>query len=425
MPLTDHTFQTHGSALLTLFDEVTELDYDADVMVLLHSRYSPDRVDVPIRGLSAAAERYTAKWLAGSPDRPAYLAFISPEHIAAAYSNGGTATMELQLADGRWYRSLLFPLAPHRALFCTLGITEQKLEERRRQMEQQNLLRWKDTLYHILSEMPGMLVFDYDPAADRMTTCLNTRSGDMEPPMEQYLATLEQQAHLAPESVEPVREAVAKALLRPRSGIFDYRARYFGPEYRWYRAHYASLADEEGRVYRIVGRIEDAEEQHALRTQARLDDKTGFLNHQAARTAIDAAMAEEGGGTLLVIDLDDFKQINDSLGHLYGDTFLKRVAGTIRDLFRRGDILSRFGGDEFVVFLPGVHSVELAERRSAALIGRIQGLEVPQLGPIGCSIGISLTDRGDLGMDALFHQADQALYEAKRQGKGRYVLYRE
>lgn len=426
-------FEAYGNAIFSLFDEVSDVDYGSDHLTLLRSQYRPQKVGVCYHGLEEVIRRHAGKWLSPSLERQLYLRFISKENIAQTYLTGHSESLEVQTEDGRWFRGILFPLSPVRALFCTLSITamkqaEHQMVEAARAEGSRHMQRWQETLYQILSELPNMLVFDYDPLADRMTTCLNIRSQGMEPPIEHYLDTLENRNYLAPESVPKLRESVRRALTTDFSGTVEYRARYFGPAYRWYRAHYSSLRDDEGKVYRVVGRIEDIDEvflrEEALRKLAHYDTMTGFLNHDAARHAINAAMVQKDGGTLMVVDLDDFKQVNDLLGHLFGDELLKRTASAIRVLFRREDILGRFGGDEFMIFLPGVHSRQLAENRARDVVDALQKIQVPKLGQIRCSVGVAITQDGYMGIDALFLQADQALYAAKRNGKGHYELYK-
>ena len=427
-------FRSYQTAVLSMFDEVAELDYTAGTVTLLHSKFESQDSGILQENLDRALTLHAGGLLPPDSERRNYLQFISREHLAAAYQAAQSETMDVRAKDGRWFRSILFPLSPTQALLCTLSITDLKQAEHQmveavRAEGTRHMQHWQETLYRILSELPNMLVFDYDPLTDCMTTCLNIRNQGMEPPIEHYLATLDHRDYLAPDSVSRLRDGIRQALASGANGTIEYQARYFGPVYRWYRAHYAALKNESGTVYRLVGRIEDIDEvflrEQALQKLAHYDPMTGFLNHDAARHAINAAMSRHSGGTLLVVDLDDFKQVNDHPGHLFGDELLKRAAGTIRMLFRREDILGRFGGDEFMIFLPGVHSRQLAENRAADVVQALQKIQVPKLGTIHGSVGVSITQDGYLGVDMLFSQADQALYEAKRAGKGRYRFYHE
>ena len=218
-----------------------------------------------------------------------------------------------------------------------------------------------------------------------------------------------------------VEEALAAAGARAGQCELEFRANYFGMGYRWIRAQYASLVGEDGTVYRVVGRLDDIqaekEREQSLEDKARRDAMTGFLNHDASRQSIEKAPpGRPGGGTLFVLDIDDFKRVNDEI-----DIRIS-VSNAVRELFRHGDILGRFGGDEFVAFMPGVCSETLAATRAEAILESIRRIQVGSISGICCSIGVAITRRTHARWDELFHLADVALYEAKHSGKGSYAL---
>ncbi len=127
----------------------------------------------------------------------------------------------------------------------------------------------------------------------------------------------------------------------------------------------------------------------------------------------------------LFVDLDDFKKINDTLGHMVGDELLLSASARLLSVIRPGDTISRFGGDEFVVLLDSISSTEdaitVAQRIHESLteIFRVEGHEVF----ISSSIGIALSDCAPDNPDDLLRNADIAMYKAKENGKSRYVLY--
>jgi diguanylate cyclase (GGDEF)-like protein len=127
---------------------------------------------------------------------------------------------------------------------------------------------------------------------------------------------------------------------------------------------------------------------------------------------------------LLFIDLDRFKQVNDTLGHAAGDALLMTAAKRIQDCLRHGDVAARFGGDEFAVMLRAV-----TEAQAEVVAGRIiRGVERPyQVGgeevSVGASIGIALCESAQQDPEDLLRRADAAMYRAKRNGRGRYELF--
>lgn len=303
-----------------------------------------------------------------------------------------------------------------------------QMEEELRYLEKEQW--WKQTMYQKLAELPGMITYDYDPANDRWSIHASLKQGGMkEIVVEEFFEHLYEQSWLHPDSARCFGEEHKKALEKTVSGVVEFKGRFFGEDYRWMRSYYTSVADENGKVYRIVGRADDIEDDVQMteiwKDKAQKDTMTDLLNHDASRQYIEEALKKYGGGTLLMLDVDDFKQVNDVLGHLYGDTFLRNVADAIRSQFRKGDILGRFGGDEFIMFMPGIKDALLAKKRAQNVLTKIQAISVPELENIRCSIGIAIAESGGISATELFLQADNALYYVKQTGKGNYAIFDE
>jgi diguanylate cyclase (GGDEF)-like protein len=157
---------------------------------------------------------------------------------------------------------------------------------------------------------------------------------------------------------------------------------------------------------------------------ARTDGLTGLLNLRAfeAQLAHDLALNARTGSTLTVvyIDIDDFKSVNDRHGHQEGDRQLRHVAERIQRTIRRSDTAGRLGGDEFALILPGT------DRPGAATIldKLSQALRNPggDAASVSCSIGALTIGAGEPSADAVVGRADALMYEAKQAGKNRYVI---
>ena len=170
------------------------------------------------------------------------------------------------------------------------------------------------------------------------------------------------------------------------------------------------------------------EQEARIEHMARHDMLTGLPNRAHLLEVLDAALHDARGGdglAVLFLDLDRFKQVNDTLGHLMGDDLLKAVAGRLRDTVRRTDLVARLGGDEFVVVHsstdPVKESAELASRIIASLVApfHISGRRVD----IGASVGIAVAPRGGIDANALLSRADSALYQTKAAGGTGYCVY--
>ncbi|MCC7054357.1 MAG: diguanylate cyclase [Gemmatimonadaceae bacterium] len=159
---------------------------------------------------------------------------------------------------------------------------------------------------------------------------------------------------------------------------------------------------------------------------APLDDLTGLVLRKGflaqATQVLDEAATRAQSVSLAVIDVDHFKSVNDTFGHLQGDDVLRSVAGLLRDSVRRQDIVGRYAGDEFVLLFPDTPLAEarqLAERLCEAVAANRLAIRERREGTIGVtlSIGVATADAGESDLEAVFAAADRALYLAKRRGR--------
>jgi two-component system chemotaxis response regulator CheY len=166
--------------------------------------------------------------------------------------------------------------------------------------------------------------------------------------------------------------------------------------------------------------------------RATRDALTGLPNRRAlcdqARAEISRAVRERTSVGVIMVDLDDFKSINDRFGHAAGDEALRRVAGVLQESRRAYDFTGRWGGDEFLVILPGATASQagrVAERIRAA----IHAIELPVAGTSTASVRASLgvaaaiPAQSPVGLDELLARADDAMYRTKRDGGDRVILH--
>ncbi len=169
--------------------------------------------------------------------------------------------------------------------------------------------------------------------------------------------------------------------------------------------------------------------QERICRRANTDDLTGLLSKGAAQTQIRAALRrlcpKKDTATLLIVDADNFKAVNDTFGHPFGDKVLREVGQSISQNFRQSDIKGRIGGDEFIILLPGMNSTEILNRHCQSLCRRLSRVFHGPGGhqPFSISIGAAQFPAHGQSYRELVSHADHALYEAKRRGKGQYVLY--
>lgn len=198
----------------------------------------------------------------------------------------------------------------------------------------------------------------------------------------------------------------------------------------WVEVHAGPYRDEKGMITGNIGsfRVVDKEiaAEQLLERQAKTDALTGISNRRefdaTAHREIARARRQGDAVSLMLMDIDLFKSINDAHGHMAGDRILKIVAGACASHLREIDLLARYGGDEFAILLPGTDlngAKVVAERIREALEQLVIAVEGGRLLPLTVSLGV--VELGDMseGLDELIKRADDALYHAKQTGRNR------
>ena len=196
---------------------------------------------------------------------------------------------------------------------------------------------------------------------------------------------------------------------------------------RRFKVFMKSVCDSENVVFEIIGKIEDVDDEVArlekIQAKAMYDSLcVNIYNKATTEELIRAELERSTGGALMMIDVDDFKSINDRLGHMFGDEFLKKFATTVKSIFRDTDIVGRYGGDEFFVFMPHATGA-LAEKKGKQILQRVSQISVPELGTVKSSIGVTAVNPDNRNYKQILSQADSALYEAKNRGKNCVVAF--
>lgn len=235
-----------------------------------------------------------------------------------------------------------------------------------------------------------------------------------------------------PDDLEHAERSMADVLLTGAVEDREYRIINADGEVRWLsdKCFIKQPRGGDQRVI-IVGIAEDITEKKQLEGELQRLATTDVLTQssnrrhffECAHQAFEDARADGTPLAFLLLDIDDFKQINDSYGHQEGDQVLQRIADSGKSALRRGDLFGRIGGEEFAAVFPGC-SAEVAEQIAERLQREIQRLSFShgqKVYRVTVSQGLTaLTDDDEL-LDNLFARADEAMYRAKRQGKNQIV----
>ncbi|NLI52859.1 MAG: diguanylate cyclase [Clostridiales bacterium] len=293
-----------------------------------------------------------------------------------------------------------------------------------------DLLRQGAKRYQLITQLSNEVLFHIDLKSGEISFNDSFESMFGQPPPDCTIQDMERcEALFVPEDKMRFRAFIERLLGGAAEAHEELRMINARGAIRWKRLEIFSVFDQNGRVSMLVGKIADIQRQRQsmqrLIRQADSDPLTGLLNRGAMERSVKGFLAGEGvSGThaLLMMDFDNFKAVNDTLGHAKGDTLLTSFAVGMRRLFRSGDYLSRIGGDEYMVFLKDVYEDGVALEKAEALRAEMAALSRKIGIPVSISIGIAVYKRDGTTFEKLYKAADEALYQVKKTGKNAAVF---
>lgn len=224
-------------------------------------------------------------------------------------------------------------------------------------------------------------------------------------------------------------EAFSAALSGRRVNAFDARIINLRGDAVWYRMRFAAIYDKEGNPIRLVGTMRDVDKEKKEKTrliaQAETDQLTGFLNKLSTGMKVNELLRDfnSENGAMFLIDIDDFKALNDTYGHAEGDNFLREFTKKLLLAFRTSDVLGRVGGEELLIYMDGCGADRAQIRERAKHIQEVCNSIRIESNPdmvTTCSIGIAIyPDDGD-SYSELFEKSDEAMYHVKKNGKNNF-----
>lgn len=287
--------------------------------------------------------------------------------------------------------------------------------------------------YKIVMEQTNDVVFEWDAQKDLMTYSGNCEEKlGFNPISERFSQQIAKASHIHPEDM-PLLAAATKSVKDGKPyREFEIRLADKGGRYRWFKGRVAIQLDPNGRLSRAVGTLSDIDsekrQQDLIQSKAERDSLTMLLNKMTSaekvRMYLESRKKDEKSA-LLIVDIDDFKGINDCYGHMFGDIVLQEISTELQKVFSSDDILARIGGDEFLIMIKNVQSTEMIEKFAHDFEENVQHILVQSMKDfkLSCSIGIAICPNDGENYQTLFRHADMALYAAKAKGKRRYVLF--
>lgn len=303
-------------------------------------------------------------------------------------------------------------------------ITERKSVEEELQRQAERL--------HILSQAEGEKIIDYNAKTDVMTIRTNDEYGMAQDEIHSRYMQRFNAATIYKEDVAYYKAVLESLLKSPKHDTIEFRIKRFDEDYTWYQANLTSLLGAEGYVTRIVGRminIDDRKKKEMeLLLRAEKDALTGIYNQGATEQLIHNAIEDGNENSLsamMIIDLDNFKEANDLLGHANGDQLLEKTAGILKEMFKGGDVIGRIGGDEFLVYMRNLESISDADEMAGNIVKQVRyDLDFEgQPIHVTCSVGVAVYPYHGKNYEELFEKADRAVYTVKANGKDGYRVY--
>lgn len=288
--------------------------------------------------------------------------------------------------------------------------------------------------YKIIMDQTNDILFEWDIETDHLTFSSNWKKRfGYDPVSEEASVRIPRISHLHPEDKEPFGHFMERFKQGLRYGEMEFRTSDSKGHYRWCKVRAALQADGRGRPCRAVGIVLDINEEKTaaqkLKDLSERDNLTRLYNKASARKKIEECLLkreEEKKQVLYIIDIDNFKGINDQYGHMFGDAVLTKIAYQLSRLFADGDVVARIGGDEFMAFVQEDLGEKQIESMWAYILDCFSQVEkdLPKDCHISGSIGISLCPEHGADFQTLFRKADLALYHAKECGKNQCQIYK-
>lgn len=303
---------------------------------------------------------------------------------------------------------------------------EKLYEERIKELEDE--VKIMKERYQILVECTEALLFEYRPKEDMMIFIFNFPNNKSRREITNYHEYIKISPLVHPDHLQKFMGVLEKASEHPVRGELEYLSKVSNGEFQWHKTIYSSIADETGTVLCVLGRIYNIHESVTKRRdmihKVETDFLTGLLNKGTANDRISVWLKQNPTkeAHMIMLDLDDFKNINDRYGHSFGDEVLKETAKVLSECFAPPHLLSRFGGDEFIIFVVD-EPTKLVESRVDDMMHRLAQERTEMKQSLKCSVGIAARVSKEDGFEELFNRADNAMYIAKKKGKNRYCIY--
>ncbi len=307
-------------------------------------------------------------------------------------------------------------------LYCTITLLDE-------QIKLNESLKREKQFFEIAQSLSNALIFRLDIKSRSMHYYGSTQGMFKLPEVVYDFPNSLLNNKLLPDNSIPIFKDMANKMYDGVIETFEFEAFTKDNIKQWFLTEYDVLFDSNNIPIEIVGKITNIDRQKMMEHSVKFDPLTNCLTKNAFELLTKEVLLEEDDRkhALFLIDIDNFKSINDVFGHLKGDEVLKEIGYKLQSIFRKDDYVGRIGGDEFMVLLKGNATNELIEKKAKEILKSINNtyLNNGQSVTISASIGISIYPLQGQIFNDLYQKADVALYKSKNYGKDCFFVYDE
>lgn len=297
-------------------------------------------------------------------------------------------------------------------------------------LHQRRRLHREQSKYDLLARFSDTILFDYDYGTDMLEFTPNICTHFLidDPKIQNPAEALSIKKIVHPADRKRFIDIFSRPAAENINETLSEELRFKGidTQYHWLLLQYQTVQLEKG-ILSTVGKMIDISAQknkeEDLLQKSSIDATTGILNKITMERKLRKTLSEETQGFLFMLDLDNFKTVNDQLGHPAGDRLLAQIGLILREIFRRGDLIGRIGGDEFMVFMENTCEQSAACAKADKLCQRIAAIPLDKGIRVTASIGIVQFPNDAKCYETLYNAADKAMYKAKHSGKNNYCFY--
>ena len=307
--------------------------------------------------------------------------------------------------------------------------------ERKRQQEE---LRLSLERHKVITDQTTDIIFEWDILKDTLIFSPNWKKRFGYDAISTHISdTIPQSKNIHPDDMDIFIKIMKDTIAGIPYSESEFRISDSEGNYSWSRIRATTQYNVDKCPIKAVGVIVDIDEEkkqkEELIQRAQYDELTGIYNKATVSTLVHQKMHKKHHSindssnyhALLIIDIDHFKTVNDTYGHLCGDYVLSNVAAVLKENTRSTDLVGRIGGDEFLVYLPEIADEISLHHKATQLIESLSCIQPDSNAePITCSIGIAIFKQCENDFEALYKNADTALYKRKNAGRNGFTFYK-